>query len=1318
MARMALGVAGAIVGAYFGAPQLGFAIGYGLGSLIDPEKGPHQEGPRVTDLKVQNSSYGSPIPVVWGSYRLAGSVIFSTDIIESSTTEDVGGKGGPTSSSTTYTYAGNFAVAVCRGPITRIRRIWGDSKLIFDSHDGTTLEASRTITTVNGDLAIYEWTAGSGKSKYKNYMTFHYGTEDQLPDATMEAKLGAGNVPAHRGLCYITFKNFPLQDFGNRLPSISVEVEQAPSGTSAAEAGLIVVDAVPEAYVDQILGDNSSPMVGSGPYWMAPDFANRRWVFPGFIDQAGDYLNSLRFFTLPMDGADPGISVINPHDTLGGALNWGTMPGTDQTAPEDFQVDPYSGDYWYQWGADRLYDALAVARASDSYQFRYFPYNFDDSLGQGVIRLCGFTPNFAVALVWEEFGSTVYLFDKLNLGRPPGGFDDPYLRPAARHVLPYEHIYDIGWCWVSEHVCYIMCDGRSNGNPLVEYPPSIFRLLKLDLTGVTVPTLSWGVLPTITGHITDVTPWTAGTSIEENFFQTYPYDAEFMMIYDAVNGLLNISATAVLMQSNTDGYDPPLSYPAEVFTTRRYGRPMGVYNLATSAWTDLGVQAGLIDAGGLKVDDIGDAAMAVLEVQAADWHKPNSGYAYDDYSAYVWTIETRQPVTAGTITWNFSTVLVQRRVSDWSVINTLLMASDFGGAYNDVLVGAFQVQGDRAPNQSLNAPAQRSYAVDPETQTLVGKYYGPGYTPIDSHIYDHRVYDGNAGIVKVTLPVVATVASNATLDLIVRDISQACGLSASDFDVTALATQTVRGFCLTREVTGRGAIESLQQVFLFDGVESDGVVKWHFRAAASSVGTLTEDMLAAREYQENEEGGDPLLITNNRQELDLPESLTLTYQDQGRDYQAGAQIARRFRAVVHSRDNASIEVPVVLTADEAKGVVQKALYLAWATSTGYEFNVPLDAIQYDPGDVVSVNHRGNVYAVYLTEVSLGANNVIGCRGFADDAQAFLVTADTVGTTGAGFTAPVLTALAISTPVLIDGPLLSADTDTPGFYAAVSTDSGQFPGAVLYSSTDGAVYGAEAAVVVRAKVGTASTALASGQTTRFDAAHTVEVSLTDTTWTLESVAKTDVLRGLNRAMLGNEMIGFTTATSTGTAGHYTLSGLLRGMQGTDWAVAGHAAGDRFVLLEANGQIVNVSEDLTQRNTARSFKAVTSGGLIDDASATSFTAVYRRLMPLSPVHITATRDGSNNVTLTWVRRARLNAQWYDNADVALDETTESYSIDILNGVTVVRTLTSASPTVDYLAADATSDGLTPGDPVSLRVYQISSRVGRGFPGSATV
>ena len=69
MATLVLSTAGTILGG-----PIGGAIGSFLGQSIDHQlfgSGPRQ-GPRLGDLAVQSSSYGSPIPKLFGTMRVAG----------------------------------------------------------------------------------------------------------------------------------------------------------------------------------------------------------------------------------------------------------------------------------------------------------------------------------------------------------------------------------------------------------------------------------------------------------------------------------------------------------------------------------------------------------------------------------------------------------------------------------------------------------------------------------------------------------------------------------------------------------------------------------------------------------------------------------------------------------------------------------------------------------------------------------------------------------------------------------------------------------------------------------------------------------------------------------------------------------------------------------------------------------------------------------------------------------------------------------------------------------------------------------------------
>jgi hypothetical protein len=218
-------------------------------------------------------------------------------------------------------------------------------------------------------------------------------------------------------------------------------------------------------------------------------------------------------------------------------------------------------------------------------------------------------------------------------------------------------------------------------------------------------------------------------------------------------------------------------------------------------------------------------------------------------------------------------------------------------------------------------------------------------------------------------------------------------------------------------------------------------------------------------------------------------------------------------------------------------------------------------------------------------------------------------------------------------------------------------------------------------------------------------------------TLASTTREQIYLGNNLCMVGNEVIGYTTATQTG-AGSYILSELLRGAKGTEYATGTHAAMETFVSLAADSSIMPVKDDLDRRGITRYIKAVTQGTMVEAAPPVAYTPMGNRIKPISPVHVRASRDGSDNITLTWVRRARMAVAWVDGLEAPLDEPTEAYEIDIMDGSTVKRTLTATSPTVAYSVANQTTDFGSAQASVTVMIYQMSSRVGRGWPRTATV
>ena len=178
-------------------------------------------------------------------------------------------------------------------------------------------------------------------------------------------------------------------------------------------------------------------------------------------------------------------------------------------------------------------------------------------------------------------------------------------------------------------------------------------------------------------------------------------------------------------------------------------------------------------------------------------------------------------------------------------------------------------------------------------------------------------------------------------------------------------------------------------------------------------------------------------------------------------------------------------------------------------------------------------------------------------------------------------------------------------------------------------------------------------------------------------------------------------------------------MLRGRLGTEHEVGTHALAERFVLLSSN--LVRVAVQNSIIGLARHYKPVSVGGSLATTVEQVFTYTGKTLRPYSPVNIKGTRNlpATNDWTITWLRRTRLGGEWRDGVDVPLSEQSELYHVQIMNGLTVVRTVEGiTTPSLVYTAAQQVADFGAVQSSFVVKVYQISAIIGRGVSGQATI
>ena len=552
---------------------------------------------------------------------------------------------------------------------------------------------------------------------------------------------------------------------------------------------------------------------------------------------------------------------------------------------------------------------------------------------------------------------------------------------------------------------------------------------------------------------------------------------------------------------------------------------------------------------------------------------------------------------------------------------------------------------------------------------------------------------------------------------IVRDICLRCGLSAEQIDVSDL-TELVDGYVVSRVMSGRDAISPLRSYGWFDCVESDGQLKWPTRGKAV-VATLEADDLAAHVAGDERP---PAVEIQRAQEVDLPRRLRVHYAQTLKNYEPGEQGASRLAAGdIEVRD---LEVAVAMSDTKAAQIAEVVLYDSWVSRNGYRLVVDQSWLALEPGDAITAPIDGRQERLRIVSIDHALPGLLALDCVRDDDGVYVsyaIGAPAAYSTTLTSTDGPMTTVGTAELVLMDLPLLRDSDNDAGYYGAIRAVGGNsFSGAVLYRSPDGGTtYDEVATTDQEATVGRVIFALDEGPTTIVDEGNELYVDLDS--GDLESITEAGLLAGLNAAAIGAdgrwEIIQFRDAVISGSPNSWRLTGLLRGRRGTEWAVGLSQADDKFVLLD--GSIMRVPLNISGIGAERQHKAVLVGGTLEAATAVPFTAEGVALEPFAPVQLSVTRESDNDLAISWVRRGRIGEELPSGADIPLSEESEAYEIDIVHAGDVVRTISTSLTSVTYTAAQQAADV---GSPVptamTVRVYQLSAVVGRGYSAEATI
>lgn len=492
--------------------------------------------------------------------------------------------------------------------------------------------------------------------------------------------------------------------------------------------------------------------------------------------------------------------------------------------------------------------------------------------------------------------------------------------------------------------------------------------------------------------------------------------------------------------------------------------------------------------------------------------------------------------------------------------------------------------------------------------------------------------------------------------------------------------------------------------------------------------TLTVDDMAP--ISEGSAMGNEVLLTTIETPTAAMEAATINYYSIDQDYAVAAQTFNpdnRSGAELKGNLVQQYSLPIIMSNTEAYNRITKTSLRAGEMQITQEFRLPQKFLPIEPTDIVQITIAPFQYQIRCDEVTINGDYTLSISGFNYVFRDDVAINDQ---SNLGQLPQILPGTGDARPLVIDGPILDPNEgSTAGVFkirngvltmgqpfwtqaqlvSGAATDSSL---ALQYNATDDVKWGY-------------CQTLLPDTLTPFMVDEVTQIKLVGVSASANDFASCtdlEMLAGTNVIAVGAdgrwEYIYFRDVSASGNL--ITLSGLVRGMRGTDAFTDQHIAGDRFVLLRSK------AAGFAQGDRVQSFESAKVGlqwrwQAIGTPLSRKIETVQDSLLGYSlfpftvaDIHVTAS---AGNLIITWQRRDRLGNEWVTFPQI-LSETTEVYDLEIMSGTSVVRTVAGlTSPTYTYTAAQQATDGFSSPTTLKVRIYQ-KGELGRGFTKARTV
>ncbi|MCL1629896.1 glycoside hydrolase/phage tail family protein [Roseibaca sp. V10] len=1336
MATLVLGAVGSAIGSSFGGAILGLSgtviggmIGSTIGSAVDSwlvsSLAPAQriEGARLDSLRITSSSEGAVIPRVYGRMRVGGNIIWATDFREETRTSSQGGGkgGGPKVQTTEYLYFASFAVALCEGPITDIGRIWADGKPL--------------------DMVGVVW-------------RWYPGDEEQDPDPFIAAKMGAASTPAYRGTAYVVFEELPLRNFGNRIPQLTFEVFRPLADPDTAEDLTRAVTLIPSAgeftYATDVVRKVEGGIAVTNPLLTTTVGGTSSTENSNAVADTADIVVAL----------DRLQAMVPSVEAVSLVVSWfgdDLRAGDCRIRPKvEFSEKATPNADWSVNGIARG-DAELVSRDSEDRP------------------VYGGTPaDFAVVQAIRELkarGMRVTFYPFLMMDVPPGNtLPDPYSDNAG----------DIGqpaFPWRGRITCSPAAGYEGSVDQTASAATEVASFFgsatpaDFSISGETVswtgPANDWGLRRMILhyAHLCAVAggvdAFLIGTEMRglthiRSGAATYPAVAAFRDLAADVRAILG-AGTKISYAADWSEYfgHQPDDGSNDVFF---HLDPLwadanidfiGIDNyMPLSDWRD-GFEHADAQTGWPAIHDRAYLQSNIAGGEGFDWFYASSS----DRAA-----QLRTPIEDGSATkpWVFRYKDLRAWWSEphfnrpggvesatptaWVPESKPIWFTELGCPAVDRGTNQPNVFFDPKSSESFVPYFSRGWRDDAiQRAYLEGSYlwWGDAANNPTSSVYGDRMvhvpecaawtWDARPYPFFPALTDVWTDGPNwrlghwltgrlgaVSLAALVRHLCLRAGLPEERIDVSGL-WGAVEGYVIGALESPRSSIATLARHFGFDATETGGVIRFIMRGRAAVTVISSDDMVA---IGAGESGTDIMELTR-AQETELPQALKWQVARADEDYDAAQVEAQRI--TVDTTRIALESFAMAIPPEEAERRCRRALMEAWSGRETAMFRLPPSRLALDPCDVIALDHDGRQVDMRL--VSVADSTFRSFEALRQDRANYDLPP------GNPRPATLATPMVFGAPDVLFLDLPQLREEIAAHRPLIAAHARPWPGELaVYRSPANDGFDLLTTFGRRARMGVLVADFYAGPTSRFDFGNDLFIDLFS--GTLESVTDIALLGGANALALETGA-GQWEIVQAGSAeliapGRYCLTRLLRGQRGTEAAMGNPTLeGARVVILDDSLTTLPISE--ADLGLPWNWRIGPAARPPSDESyvAASFTPDGVGLRPFSVAHIDQPwrrPRGLGDLTIRWVRRSRaLAADNWGMGDVALAEEAEAYALDILDGSTVKRTLSTNTAGAVYSGTDQITDWgalLGPGDTLTIRIAQLSALIGRGAARTVTL